>query len=282
MSVPSRFRIERVPVPRWPPPGPAGTPELASATGEQYEWGYAIPWMFRALASPLTNERMPAAPTPGDDVYAATGYWASLLHLLCYSFGWARPDHGLQWWFEAGKPVDDDPRLQLLAEIWDADGQLDWFAAQLSSLGADTFPLPLLADVSRYEEKARGAAFERRWIESQRSSADASGIPSPISNGGSDPLHLSAHCSGPLEETVGEALLLRSDRNQAQAVLRLDSMVGWYRALCLHGEALPELHGRSWHVDVVVRPVGWLGTYRQSRSSGLWFAGRHRYHAPGT
>ncbi len=281
MAEPSRFRIKRTPAPRRPTPGPEDTPAVAHATGEQYEWGYAIPWMYRALASPLTNELIPVAPRRGDDVYAATGYWASLLHLLCYSFGWARPDHGLRWWFEAGKPVEDDLRLQLLTEIWDADGQLEWFAAQLSSLAADTFPLPLLADVACYRDTQRGAAFERGWIESRRAAADASGIPSPINYGGSDPLHLSSHCSAPLEDIVGEPLLLGSDRKQRQALLRLDSMVGWYRALCLFGRSLPELDGRSWHVDVVVRPTGWLGTYRKSRSSGLWFAGRHRYHAPG-
>ncbi|MGI8808703.1 MAG: hypothetical protein ACR2KK_12815, partial [Acidimicrobiales bacterium] len=121
VPAPSKFRIERVTAPR--SPGAGSTQD--DATGEEYEWGYAVPWMFRALASPTTNERMPAAPQRDDDDYAAKGYWAPLLHLLCYSFGWARPDHGLHWWFEAGKPVDDDPRLQLLSELWDADGQLD-------------------------------------------------------------------------------------------------------------------------------------------------------------
>jgi len=276
---PSTFHIQRVQAP-WNTAEPCvNMADLTQATGEQYEWGYAIPWTFRALASPHTNEPMPAAPQRGDDVYAATGYWASLLHLLCYSFGWARPDHGLHWWFEAGKPVDD-PRLQLLMEIWDRDGQLDWFAAQLSG-SALTFPIPLLAEVIGHGDMTVSAAFDRRWIEVQRRSADASGIPSPISDGGGDPLHLSMHCSAPLEVPAGEALLLRTDLERRRAILKLDSMVGWYRALSRHGANLPELHGRSWHVDVVVRPVGWLGTYRRSRLSGLWFAGRHRYHTPG-
>lgn len=282
VPAPSKFRIERVPVPQ--SIAADSSKHLPyDATGEQYEWGYAIPWMFRALASPSTNERMPAAPQRGDDVYAATGYWASLLHLLSYSFGWARPDHGLHWWFEAGKPVDGDPRLHLLSELWDGDGQLDWFAAQLASMAAEshTFPLATLTEVTGYLDSGSGASFEREWIESQRSVAASSGIPSPISDGGSDPLHLSYHCSAPLEEPVGEPVLLRSGLDQRQAVLRLESMVGWYRALAEQGGTLPELHGRSWHVDVVVRPVGWLGTYRLSRSSGLWFAGRHRFHTPG-
>lgn len=280
VPAPSKFCVERVPAPR-STADPTQDPSY-DATGEQYEWGYAIPWMFRALASPFTNERMPAAPQQGEDTYAATGYWASLLHLLCYSFGWARPDRGLHWWFEAGKPVDDDPRLQLLSELWDADGQLDWFAAQLASMAAvmNTFPLAMLTDVTGYRDTRAGDSFDRGWIETRRSVAAASGIPSPISGGG-DPLHLSYHCSAPLEAPVGEPLLLRSGPDRRQAVLRLDTMVGWYRALAEQGGTLPELHGRSWRVDVVVRPVGWLGTYRLSRSSGLWFAGRHCFHTRG-
>jgi hypothetical protein len=37
----------------------------------------------------------------------------------------------------------------------------------------------------------------------------------------------------------------------------------------------------SWRVDVVCQPLGWLGTFRRSRRSGLWFTGRHRWHELG-
>ena len=43
----------------------------------------------------------------------------------------------------------------------------------------------------------------------------------------------------------------------------------------------PDAGHRSWHVDVLCRPVGWLGTYRRSRQSGVWFSGPHRYHQVG-
>lgn len=33
----------------------------------------------------------------------------------------------------------------------------------------------------------------------------------------------------------------------------LDSMLGWYHALVVHGNAIPPLTGRFWHVDVFVR-----------------------------
>jgi hypothetical protein len=86
----------------------------------------------------------------------------------------------------------------------------------------------------------------------------------------------------PLEEPEATVFLLRSAEKERRAVLMADSMIGWYRALALQGGALPALGERSWHVDVVVRTVGWLGTYRRSRVSGLWFAGPHRFHIHGT
>jgi hypothetical protein len=85
--------------------------------------------VFKALASPFTHEPILAAPQRLE-AGSPLAYWSALLNLLIHSFGWARPDRGLRWWYDAGKPTDD-PRLQLLSQVWDADRQLDWFAAWL-------------------------------------------------------------------------------------------------------------------------------------------------------
>ncbi len=62
----------------------------------------------------------------------------------------------------------------------------------------------------------------------------------------------------------------------------VDSMTGWYRALAEDAATLPgDEADRSWDVEVVVRPVGSLGTFRRSSSTGLWYAGRHRNHVVG-
>ena len=58
-------------------------------------------------------------------------------------------------------------------------------------------------------------------------------------------------------------------------------MIGWYRALVTESRSLPELSDHSWRIDVVVKSVGWLGTYRKSAESGLWFTGRHSAHIRG-
>ena len=96
MSESERFLIRRVPAPRWIGSGRHPDPErVYDALGEQAEWGFADPWMYRALASPLTYEPMLRAPKRGDDVtHGPVAYWSSLLHLIVYGFGWGRPIEG--------------------------------------------------------------------------------------------------------------------------------------------------------------------------------------------
>jgi hypothetical protein len=67
-----------------------------------------------------------------------------------------------------------------------------------------------------------------------------------------------------------------------EASLLLDRYAGWYGALTRLGVRLPNrTDGQSWRVHVTVAPLGYLGTYRQSRMTGRWFAGRHRWHVLG-
>jgi hypothetical protein len=271
----NRLRVQRVAAPSWigEPRSIKEEQRLFSSVGEQPEWGFAIPWVYRALASPLTGEPMPAAPRRGDPHPGTLGYWAALLHMLFFSLGWARPDRGLRWWYDAGRPTDDD-RLRLLHSIWDTDGQLDWFAAWLWS--DHVIETGGFAEATGYQDDGREVDVDRAWIERQRDTAEAAGaFVSPFG------AHLAVHWSAPLDEPRGDVFLLRSGKTDRHAVLMADSMIGWYRALALRGADLPNIPGRSWHVDVVVRPVGWLGTYRRSRVSGLWFAGPHRFHIQG-
>lgn len=220
------------------------------------------------------------APRPGDDLVAAAAYWCPLVHLLVYSLGWDRPDIGLRWWYDARKPTDD-PRLRLIADVWGADGQLDWFAAWLWTDGAAAGVGRLAVDDASDSKGGTPVDVDRRWINDQRRAAEAWGGHSPLT-GGSDPLHLSSHWQGPMRESPSPSLLLRSHPTERRAALVLDSMVGWYRELHRQMQELPSITGRSWHVDVFVKPVGWLGTYRRSLETGRCFAGRHRFHSVGS
>lgn len=58
-------------------------------------------------------------------------------------------------------------------------------------------------------------------------------------------------------------------------------MDAWYSDLMERGDALPTTGIQSWKVDVFVKPVGFLGTYRKSFDTGLWFTGQHRHHLAG-
>lgn len=124
-------------------------------------------------------------------------------------------------------------------------------------------------------------ADDDSWLREQKAAADASGISAPVSYGGGDPHHLSDHIKGPLRPVDRLPLLVRTSAADRRAVLFLDSMTGWYRALATETRSLPKLAGHSWRVDVVVKPVGWLGTYRRSAETGLWFSCPHSVHVRG-
>lgn len=249
--------------------------------GGQYEWNFATPWLYRVLASPRSGEKLPEVPRRGSPHELSFGYWTCLLHMLIYSLGWVRPDLGLEWWYDNGKPIDDDPRLRLLSEIWDADGQLDWFGAWLwTSPYRGYGAVHTMTELCGYEPNPRVNHVDARWTAAELRSAAESGICYP---GLGDALHLTGHTIGPVETGQSErGTLLRTGRYERRATLLLDSMIGWYANLAQQGNDLPDIGHRSWQVDVVVKPVGWLGTYRRSRATGLWFSGQHRYHLPGT
>jgi hypothetical protein len=62
-----------------------------------------------------------------------------------------------------------------------------------------------------------------------------------------------------------------------------DEVSGWNTGLAVRGAELPSLPGMAnWRIEVIVRPYGFLGEYRRSRRTGLWFAGPHRYHPIGS
>jgi hypothetical protein len=275
LNAESAFLVERVPVPAWL--DALEFTEGQNLFGEQAEWGFSIPWMCQVLASPRSVRPMLQAPRADDHIGPGVlAYWSSLLHLLVYGFGWSHPGRGLRWWYDAGKPVDD-PKLALISEIWDADGQLDWFAAWLWTTGACSY---LIRPIGTSDDKR--VEVDLDWIEHVTSRISESRTPSPY-GGGSDPLHLTAHIDGPIQRRMrGRSQLTLHPSGRRTAAFAVDSMTGWYRALLEDAANLPgDDAGRSWDVDVVVRPVGWLGTFRRSRSTGLWYAGRHRNHLVG-
>src|SRR4051794_21160982 len=124
MTAVVQYTIERIDGPWWGATQARVNPNpwaLHDASGEQAEWGWAIPAVYRLLAAPEPRQPFPRKPHNESDNEVST-YWASLLQLLVYSFGWPRPDQGLRWWYDAGHPADD-PRLALIDQVWRQDGQ---------------------------------------------------------------------------------------------------------------------------------------------------------------
>ena len=273
MSARRRFLLDRVPVPAWL--HDIDELDAMSNFGEQIEWGFAIPWIYQALAAPSANHPVLQPPGRGDDFWpGALGYWSSLLHLLVYSFGWSRPDLGLKWWYDAGKPTNNG-RLVLLSEVWDADGQLDWFAAWLWTSGNRGY-LNCPIDASNQTQ----VSVDAEWLRQVERRVADSETPAPF-GGGYDPLHLTAHIDGPMQPTLSAASWNMPDADGHTAILSLDSMTGWYRALLEVDTSGLGSGIERVSVNVLVAPVGTLGTFRRSSATGLWYSGPHRVHLAG-
>lgn len=233
---------------------------------------------------------MPEMPRAGDDstetVVAAhdqgCGYYAALQNFLMYSFGWSRIDKGLSWWRDEGWPASD-PRFELLRDTWLADGTLDDFATWIATqspedLSRPLAPFAMAPDLGqlRKSEVNNDSGYRERW---------------PW-NGGGDPFHLGdgGHAGAPSAGaeryptwfTPRPAKITAVDTESGTALLVADGIEGWYFHLASYGAALPRRpNDSSWRVEVHVKTVGYLGTFRRSRQTGLWFSGRHRFHVVG-
>jgi hypothetical protein len=109
------------------------------------------------------------------------------------------------------------------------------------------------------------AAFHERYPEEPVAQRDP---PYDPFHGGTDSLHLARHINSPLERQKGSVLLFHSDPSSRRAVLIVEEMAGWYANLASAGSSLPDIGSPSWYVDVVCKPVGWLGTTDEAERPG--------------
>lgn len=233
-------------------------------------WLTHLPLLHRILAG---GEPPAAYPSPphGDALHGSCAYWEPLYYLLKSILGWLDLGRSLAWWYTNGRPVED-PRLRLMQTIWDSDGQLAYFAAWAFQDGCVNFSLDAAASTSAFPDEDWWRDFRSR------------GSPyryDPF-HGGTNPLHLghSHYYIGSDFEAPPAAL--HKDHATRQAVLVTRDFLTWREELLTAGRQLPPLpNQRSWHVDVFDKRVGWLGTYRQSRVTGRWFAGTHSVHMVG-
>jgi len=244
-------------------------------------WWAHVPKLHRALANPEGGELMPAFPAPDAGLEDVIAYWFPAYYLLVQQLGWMRPDWGLKRWFDTGRATDA-PELALLSSAWDDRGQLDLLAAWAWTYGDKTTGMPRhalgLPDVPapRVDPGSSWwATFNARW------SQESSGLQLDPFHGGGSNLHLERHLICGLDGKAGSEPLLRTNREQRRAVLIVSKLIDWPAELYRRTGDLPDPGKRSWHVDVFCRQFGWLGTYRRSRETGLWFSGRHSVHMLG-
>jgi hypothetical protein len=169
--------------------------------------------------------------------------------------------------------VLDSPHLKLVRELWDRNQQLDYYAAWSFIKGA-SIGFELLSSTQHLAE--RSLFHDQEWW--------ATFLRRPIPNGpnaffgGTNPLHL-GHSEWFGEEKGASELYI--DAGSRKAVLIVNSIAGWKYDLRDAGDKLPDVGDRSWHVELYDRQTGYLGLFRRSRITGLWFQGKHSVHLRG-
>lgn len=243
-----------------------------------------VPLAHQIITNPTAHHRFPCIPTgDGDDAFYATiRYWDSCYYYLRVILGWSDPAAGMFWYFENKNSDVEDYRIEILKCLWDYEGQLELLAAWLFSnshpyiremqlsphFGFDIPPChPLELDIWWRE-------FRQKYRNGK------SPYPADPYHGGNNPLHL-GHFEFVYESPESEAVLLVSDKKDRTATLIIENAYGWVSALVNQCGKLPELGGRSWHVHVFAKTIGYLGMFRKSRQSGMWFHGKHSLHSVG-
>lgn len=253
--------------------------------------GYAtVQAILRCLADPVSKQQFPALPM---DHFQAIDFWEGALFLFTFMTGWSNPWNGLNSYLSHHlKLTPDEPVWTAWAKLYAENADLDLLAEFLHTSKSNK------ALALRALSHGRTATFSDgkyppgdAWLKEFKKKYPRGGTdyPSPLWGDGTDgPQPDALHMGHVIDWAATEnrtnsetALLLRTDPAARRAVFCIDSLLGWYASLSRLGRDLPDLGERSWLVDVFARDTGWLGTFRRSRETGLWFTGRHSTHMVG-
>lgn len=249
--------------------GESGWGYSKAAVGEQLSLGRYLPLAWRIVADPGGGHLPPTFEEAGREFYSSHAYWIPLVHLCRYALGWPQPELGLTRWLMRGRPVES-PVLATIDR---------WYGDRVVEFAAWGFDPHSAADVLRQQvaHALPGISMSRQPLPRGAPDAVAHGRFEGWTGGG-DNHHLQSHASAPLHlqckyETVGMG------GRQRHAALLSESYFGWYRTLHHVGLSVP-LSVRKL-VDIVVRPLGWMGTYQCSPRSGIWHSGERQWHQMG-
>lgn len=267
-------------------------PLIQHATPPDLSHNYCqlIGLLHRALAADKATRTVFPKPfeftSQEDKLFEAIQYWEAAWYMLTCLSGWTNTSRGLRWFYDNDKNTEGDERLELLNTIWNSEGQLDIWARWIwddagQTMNPDTLRRTL-GGKSNYPWSPQAIPTTPAWekeVERKFLPMHQAGVPLPFYGGG-NPLHL-GHSLALISQDDGNTHTLTFDKPSRRAALVLDRFQGWPAALATAGDSLPALGDHSWHVDVVVKPLGWLGTFRRSRDTGLWFQGKHSIHLAG-
>lgn len=253
--------------------------------GGESRWLANVPLVYQALVAPMAGREFIRAPQRDEDFFDSNrfAYWGSLLHLLTMSFGWRYPALGMRWWVDQGRPAEDD-RLALISQTWAADGQFDAFLAYIWQIPSRSWPYfslgpgypDVYSDGIRLPD-AESLAFQE-WIRETETKFEGLTVSGLHLEAG----HIDWLVSSDSDASESGCVLALDVSGEPRGALIAENLSGWYRFLH-QSEILQAPHpsGRSWRIDVVVKPVGYIGNYRRSRETGRWFAGPHGLHIVG-
>jgi hypothetical protein len=238
-------------------------------------WCEHLPLLHQVLAESMSPREFPS-PADARTLEEACPRWEALHYLFTALLGWEHPGLGLAWWYSAGKPTGDSPVLKTVADIWDGDHQLDYYAAwswtqSMQYPNTATRSASSFAADSLYDELNWWREFLRR-PDPQR--------PNPF-YGGTNPLHLGHSDRFGFDECDLDQAELYHDIATRRAVLVANRFTTWRADLGKADALLPDLGSRSWYVSVFDSRVGYLGLFRKSRETGRWFQGKHSIHVKG-
>ena len=244
---------------------------------------FLIRQLHDALADPTGRTSLPAAPPAGAALEDSCAYWEAALYLATYLLGWRNNAAGLAWFYSRGLDPGDDKLLGLLRDVWNSEGQLDLFAAWVCSADYVQAVGPVVVG---YDEKSLSqlskTSMPADWWAAYAAKEETLVARHPHNprTGGTNPLHLghALHAGLPDWETV--SWFTRAE-DRRWATLTLDRMAGWYWGLATEANVLLDVPGAQWRVDVVAKPVGWLGAFTRSPTSGRWHATSEEVHLAG-
>lgn len=250
---------------------------------DNHDFGYSE--VLKAASAELGSWRVPAEPAGRGDGPHYLRYWFTLAVFLLGHLGWKSPDVGLARWINGGMRGDNS-MLSVVKDAWGIDAAALILASRTGAVARAALlfgsrailtenavsKAPLSPGTSAL--LAEKCLSDRRW--------------SWVNSTESDPLHLEDHLVAVLGRSSdawlpGSRFVMPAEEVQGRhASLFLAGAQGWYGQLCVATEALPvRSDNRAWRVDVTSATLGYIGEFRRSTATGLWFVGRHSSHVLG-